>query len=208
MRWLAALLFAGGLAAGLGAGLTGTAHASDPTRPARPWNEIFLPFGNGTGTSMCVDVPGGTSAPGARLQLYRCHGYASDGAPQRWSLSCAGGTGCASGGRFYELSNPGSDLCIGFPDGGVPANGARLVQESCGQVPDWQLVPQGRGSRGNRESRGNRDDADPHVMLETSGPGGPALCMTAGNLSDDNQTPLVAAPCQGLGNAAQILELG
>ena len=128
MRWLAALLFAGGLAAGLGAGLTRTAHASGPARPARPWNEIFLPFGNGTGTAMCVDVPGGTSAPGARLQL----------------------------------------------------------------------VPQGRESRG-----GHR-----HVMLETSGPGGPALCMTAGNLSDENHTPLVAAPCQGFGNAAEILELG
>jgi hypothetical protein len=44
--------------------------------------------------------------------------------------------------------------------------------------------------------------------LETSSPGGPALCMTAGNLGDNNQTPLVAARCQGFGNAAQILELG
>ena len=198
MRWLAALLFAGGLAAGLGAGLTRTAHASDPTRPARPWNEIFLPFGSATGTAMCVDVPGGTGAPGARLQLYHCHAYASDGASQRWSLSCAGGSGCASGSRFYQLSNPGSDLCIGFPGGGVPANGARLVQESCGQVPAWQLVPQGRKSRGGH----------PYVMLETSGPGGPALCMTAGNLGEENHTPLVAAPCQGFGNAAEILELG
>ena len=31
---------------------------------------------------MCVGVPGGTTAPGAPLQLYHCHGYASDGAPQ------------------------------------------------------------------------------------------------------------------------------
>jgi hypothetical protein len=199
MRWLAALLFTGGLAAGLGAGLTGTAHAADPTRPVRPWNEIFLPFGNGTDSSMCVDVPGGTGAPGAQLQLYHCHGYASDGASQRWSLFCAGGTGCASGGRFYEVSNPGSGLCIGFPDGGVPANGARLVQEGCGQVPAWQLVPQGRESGGG---------ADQHFVLETSGPGGPALCMTAGSLGEDNQTPLVAAPCQGFGSAAEILELG
>jgi hypothetical protein len=30
---MAALLAAGGLAAGLGAGMTGIAHASDPTRP-------------------------------------------------------------------------------------------------------------------------------------------------------------------------------
>ena len=43
---------------------------------------------------------------------------------------------------------------------------------------------------------------------ETSGPGGPALCMAAGNLSDNDQTPLVAASCQGFGSAAEILELG
>jgi hypothetical protein len=96
------------------------------------------------------------------------------------------------------VSNPRSGLCIGFPDGGVPANGAHLVQESCGQVPAWQLVPQGRESGGG---------ADPHFVLEASGPGGPALCMTAGSLGEDNQTPLVAAPCQGFGSAAEILEL-
>ena len=42
----------------------------------------------------------------------------------------------------------------------------------------------------------------------TSGPGGPALCLAAGNLGDNDQTPLVAASCQGFGNAAEILELG
>jgi hypothetical protein len=187
MRCLAALLFAGGLAAGLGAGLTGTAHAADPTRPGRPWNEIFLPFGNGKGNPLCVDVPGGTTAPGAQLQLYHCHGYASNGAPQRWQFP---------GGRFSGVSNPDSGLCIGFPGGGAPVNGARLVVESCDQAPAWQLVPQ------------SRDATDPLFALETSGPGGPALCMTAGNLSDNNRTRLVAAPCQGFGNAAEIFELG
>ena len=39
----AGLLFAGGLVAGLGAGVTAIAHASDPVRPAQAWNEIFLP---------------------------------------------------------------------------------------------------------------------------------------------------------------------
>ena len=43
MRRMAGLLFAGGLAAGLGAGMTATAHASDPAPPAKTWNEIFLP---------------------------------------------------------------------------------------------------------------------------------------------------------------------
>jgi hypothetical protein len=187
MRWLAALLCAGGLAAGLDAGMTGTAHASDPATPGKPWNEIFLPFGHGKGNTLCVDVTGGTTAPGAQLRLYRCHGYASDGATQRWQFL---------GGRFSTVSNPGSGLCIGFPGGGAPVSGARLVQENCGQACAWQLVRQ------------SRDRTDPLLVLETSGPGGPALCMTAGNLSDDNGTPLVAAPCQGFGNAAELFELG
>jgi len=187
MRWLAALLFAGGLAAGLGAGLTGTAHASDPTRPGRPWNEISLLFGHGKGNTMCVDVPGGTTTPGAQLQLYHCHGYAPDGAPQRWQFL---------GGRFFGVWNPDSGLCIGFPGGGAPVSGARLVVESCDQAPAWRLVRQ------------SRDSTDPLFVLETSGPGGPALCMTAGNLSDKNRTPLVAVPCQGFGTAAEFFELG
>ena len=187
MRWLAALFFAGGLAAGLDRGLTGTAHASGPTRPGKPWNEIFLPFGHGKGNTLCAGGPGGTTAPGAQLRLYHCHGYASDGAPQRWQFL---------GGRFSEVSNPGSGLCIGFPGGGAPVSGADLVQERCDQAPAWKLVRQGR------------DRTDPLVVLETSGPGGPTLCMTAGNLSDDNQTPLVAAPCQGFGNAVEIFGLG
>jgi hypothetical protein len=119
MRRMAGLLFAGGLAAGLGAGMAASAHASDPVRPAQ-----------------------------------------------------------------------------GFPDGGPPVSGARLVQERCDQVPPWQQVRQ------------SRDGTDPYFRLQTSGPGGPALCMAAGNLGDNDQTPLVAASCQGFGNAAEILELG
>ena len=187
MRWLAALLFAGGLAAGVGVGMTGIAHASDPSRPGQGWNEIFLPFGHGKGNTMCVDVAGGTTAPGTQLQLDHCHGYASGGAPQRWHFL---------GGRFSGVANTNSSLCIGFPAGSAPVNGARLVQERCDQGPAWQLVPQ------------SRDSTDPLFVLETSGPGGPALCMAAADLSDNNQTPLVAAPCQGFGNAAEIFELG
>ena len=111
---MAGLLFAGGLAAGLGAGMTAIAHASDPVRPAQAWHEIFLPFANGQGH------------------------------------------------------------------------------------------PPVRG-RGVRQSR---DGTDPYFRLEASRPGGPALCMAAGNLGGNDQTPLVAASCQGFGTAAEILELG
>jgi Ricin-type beta-trefoil lectin domain len=136
---------------------------------------------------MCVDVPGGSTAAGAELRLTRCHGYASDGAPQRWRFL---------GGRFQKVSNTNSGLCIGFPHGGSPVTGARLVQERCDQVPAWQLVPQGR------------DGTDPLSMLETSGPGGPALCMAAAGLGGASATPLVALPCAGFQDAGQLLELG
>jgi len=185
---MAALLATGGLAAGLGAGLTGIAHASDPTRPGQAWNEIALPFDSGKGsTRMCVGVPDGSTAAGARLQLSRCHGYAPNGTPQRWQFS---------GGRFQQMSNARSGLCIGFPDGGPPVTGAQLVQERCDQVPGWQLVRQ------------SRDGTDPLFQLETSGPGSPALCMAAARLSNDNHVPLVALPCDGFQDAGQLLELG
>jgi hypothetical protein len=186
-RWLAALLFTGGLAVGLGVDMTVTAHASDPTRPGRTWHEISLPFGNGKGSAMCVGVPGGSTVAGTPLRLSRCDGYASDGAPQRWHFP---------GGRFQKVTNTNSGLCIGFPGAGVPVTGARLVQDRCDQVPAWQLVPQGR------------DGTDPLSVLETSGPGGPALCMTAAGLSDADAAPLVALPCAGFQDAGQLLELG
>ena len=70
------------------------------------------------------------------------------------------------------------------------------MQERCDQTPPWQQVRQ------------SRDSTDPYFRLETSGSGGPALCMAAANLGGNDQIPLVAASCQGFGNAAEILELG
>jgi len=96
MRWLVALLFAGGLAAGLGVDVTATAHASGRTPAEQPWNEISLPLSAGQGGTMCVGGPGRASAAGAPLRLTRCHGYASDGAPQRWHFPAT--RLCAPGG--------------------------------------------------------------------------------------------------------------
>jgi hypothetical protein len=94
------------------------------------------------------------------------------------------------------VSNTASGLCIGFPGGGRPVTGTRLVQERCDRAPAWQVVRQ------------SRDGADPLIQLETSGPGGPALCLAGARLSHDNHAPLVALPCDGFQDAAQILELG
>ena len=136
---------------------------------------------------MCVDAPGGRAAAGAGLRLSHCHAYAFDGASQRWRFP---------GGRFHQVSNTNSGLCIGFPDGGPPAAGTRLVQERCDRVPAWQLVRQ------------SRDRTDPLFQLETSGAGSPALCIAAARLSSDNHAPLVALPCDGFQDAGQLLETG
>ena len=194
-RRIAALLSAGALAAGLSIGLAAAAYASGPAVPAATWNEIFVPFDNGHGNTMCVDVPGGTSAPGAQLQLYHCHGYASDGAPQRWHFSCTSRGSCAVPNSAYQVSNASNNLCIGFPDGDrFGTAGERLVQESCSSTLGWVPVPQ------------NRNDTDP--LLELEAVGSDSLCMAAANTFDNNQTPLVATTCDGFTDAAQILELG
>ena len=74
-RRMAGLLFAGGLAAGLGAGMTAIANASDPVRPAKAWNEIFLPFDNGQGNTMCVDVADGGDNDRTPLVAVSCQGF-------------------------------------------------------------------------------------------------------------------------------------
>ena len=79
MRRMEGLLFAGGLTAGFGAGMTAIAHASDPVRPAQAWNEIFLPFDNGQGNPLCVAVAdgGGTAAGNDQTPLVAasCQGF-------------------------------------------------------------------------------------------------------------------------------------
>jgi hypothetical protein len=90
----------------------------------------------------------------------------------------------------------GNPMCVDVADGGPPVTGGRLVQERCDQTSPWQQVRQ------------SRDSTEPYFRLETSGSGGPALCMAAGDLGDNDQTPLVAASGQGFGSAAEILELG
>jgi hypothetical protein len=80
---LAAVLAAAGLAAGLSLAWPGTARATD-IPPAGQWVEIFNPYLHAQGNTLCFDDPNGSTSDGTQAQLYRCHGYASNGAPQRW----------------------------------------------------------------------------------------------------------------------------
>jgi hypothetical protein len=79
-RRMAALLAAGGLAAGLGADLTGIAHASGPTRPGQAWNEIFLPFDSGPGSpALCMAAARLSNDNHAPLVALPCDGFQDGG---------------------------------------------------------------------------------------------------------------------------------
>jgi hypothetical protein len=209
IRKMASLLSGGMLAAGLSIGLTGAAQASTgaaqastgaaqassgaaqassgPTDPSPFWNEITAPFENANSFDLCVDVTDGSTSPGTPLQLFHCHGYASNGGPQRWHFTPEGSV---TGGNFYKIWNTNSGLCIGFANNSF-VSGTRLVQEDCNQAPGWEehvLIANG---------------TSPFIeLLNVEG----NLCMAAANDSSANHTPLVATTCHNFG--AQILELG
>ena len=145
MTRIGGVLAAAGLAAGLTMAGTGTAGA-DVTPPAGPgtWAEIFAPEINSNHITLCVDDPNGSTAQFQSLQLWSCHGYASNGTPQRWQFSYAGQW---LGGPLpmYKIANVGSGLCIGLDPNRVNAGtipGSNLVQESCiSNLTTWMLKP-------------------------------------------------------------------
>ena len=90
-RKLAGALATLPLAAGLALAGTGTARA-DVLPPAGTWAEIFNPNIHAHGITLCADDPNGSTAQFQALQLWRCHGYASNGIPQRWTFFYVGRT--------------------------------------------------------------------------------------------------------------------
>jgi hypothetical protein len=187
IRKFAGLLSAGILAAGLSIGLAGTAHAAtDPTIPDPIWNEINFPFMTGQGNPLCLDVPNGSMSVGTILQTWHCHGYASNGGPQRWHFD---NTGLPD--REYKIWNTNSGLCIGFQND-VVADGARLVQEPCAQAPVWD------------ERLENADGADSAIELVADGTN---LVLASGSEADHNGNPMVARAFSGFTDIAQILQL-
>ena len=109
--------------------------------PANTWAEIFAPEINANGITLCADNFG-TNEQFQNLQLWRCHGYASDGTPQRWLFSYQG-QNVVGEGPVYRIANVGSGLCIGLDPNRVNAQmiaGSNLVQESCiSNLTLWEL---------------------------------------------------------------------
>jgi hypothetical protein len=169
--------------------MAGAAQAASSVDPGSGWNEIYLPFDNGKANTMCVDDPGGSRSAGTLLQFFHCHGYASNGSPQRWQFIIGGAV--QGVGDYYEIKNTGSGMCIGFA-GNVEASRTDLVLENCVNAPGWLLFQ-------------NPGSGVANFGLSAVGTN---ICMAAGGLSDDNGTRLMGITCSAPGDAAQILSLG
>jgi Ricin-type beta-trefoil lectin domain len=187
------------LAAGMTLAGTGTARA-DVIPPASGWAEIFSPYLNAQGFSLCFDDPNGSTSRGTGLQLYHCHGYASNGAPQRWVFiqpeDNNGNLIYDQGHPVYEIYNLAAGLCLTAPN---LAAGTQLTMDTC-----------------------NRTIATGQIWWELPGIGSPAgpnfeifpwpvdftynRCVAASNLTSNNNTRLVMEPCDG--STGRVFQLG
>ena len=196
---LAGTIAAVALAAGLTMAGTGTARA-DVVPPASTWAEIFAPEINSNGITLCADNFG-SNAQFQNLQLWRCHGYASNGTPQRWQFSYQGQF--LGGPRaIYRIANVGSGLCIGLDPNRVNAGtiaGSNLVQESCiSNLTEWILVPATLSPDPNNQFMLENLFGS---VLHTS------YAMEANTFLDQNGNRLIAEPDSD-GNSAQWFALG
>jgi hypothetical protein len=134
---LARLLSIGATALSLIIALPGVALAATTPPGGSDWAELFNPLAGqaADGFPVCLDVPGASTSTGVQLQMYHCHGYDSNGGPQRWTfVHISDGS--------YEIFNQASKLCITPLPGFDPRFGAAIVQEPCGFYPgqEWRQV--------------------------------------------------------------------
>ena len=189
-----ALLSAGALSVSLSTVMAGSAQAT--VIPDLTWNEINTAYLNAQSNTMCVDAPGGTTARGAHLQLFHCHGYASDGAPQRWQFVPTGGS---DGNPIYQIRNVTSGLCI-------TATSSGITQDTCGAsiFAYWSM----------RSENLRPGDPDFSLALVYSGltDGSQSTCLAAANASDSNHTALGLRTCLtgpgGYNDELVLLRLG
>lgn len=83
----------------------------------------------------CIDVVSGSTADGAEIIQWTCHG----GANQQWELQDAGG-------GYYRILSQASGKCLDV-NGASTADGARIIQWTCGSGNNqqWQLRDAGSG---------------------------------------------------------------
>ncbi|WP_433200480.1 RICIN domain-containing protein [Dactylosporangium sp. CS-047395] len=188
MRRAVILLFAGLMAALLGSvAVAGPAVAAGPAAapaftvavpPSGVFSEIFPPFISAR-SPICLDEPGGSAKLYLQMQLYHCHGYASNGGPQRWFWQPQP----ALGSNVYRILSADNHtnpyLCLGVFFGN-PGPGSAVVQAGCTNTTgfDWVLVPSA---------------VAPHFQLQLLSR--PSLCLAAADTSGANDTKVVVHTC-------------
>jgi hypothetical protein len=142
--------------------------------PAGTWNEIVPAF---TDQTACLDDPNGSATAGTHVQLYHCHGYASDGGPQRWSFSLFGNI--APGATAYRILS--HNLCLGPNQSG----GTTVDLITCAIIigPLWTVISR------------NAFPGDPYVTLELGIPGDSPGCMALPDFSGSNHESVILEPC-------------
>jgi hypothetical protein len=121
-RRIAALLSVLVVAVGIGLVPASAGFADSIPTDSSVWKEIYPPFISPTALK-CLDVPSGSNRVGLPLQLWHCHGYASNGGPQRFRFISLGTD--LGGVIHYWIVNTSSGLCIAGP-----AAGAQVVEQA------------------------------------------------------------------------------
>jgi hypothetical protein len=198
---LAAALAAIGLAVGMAMAETGTARAG-VTPPVGQYVGIFNPFLYARTNTLCFDDPGGSTSNGVRVQLYHCHPYASDGAPQRWVFIQAedpnGNFVYYSGLPVYSIYNLAAGRCLAVTS---QLAGTPPILVNCSAAGTWWQA-------GGNISIPNQFLLSPWP-LDPPWPfyNGPRTCVAADNFSDASPTPLKLATCD-VNDTRQLWSLG
>jgi hypothetical protein len=185
---LAGLLALCLLAASIIVGTGGAAQAEITPPSGGGWAELFnplLPLVDGK-YHVCLDVPGGTTQDRYPLQMYHCHGYASNGAPQRWEFH-------VNWNGTYNIINQSNLLCVTVLGSGFTSDHGIIEQRSCGDASggqDWRLIDFQPGQSFQLQAA-NRPDID-------------GMCIASG--ANHNNGRMFWEPCAS--DAFQIFALG
>jgi hypothetical protein len=196
---LASVLAAIALTAGLTLAGAGTARAD--VIPPAGWAEIYNAYLHAQGNTLCFNDPGASTSSGTQLNLYRCFGYSSSGARQRWVFlrpeDDNGNPIIDDGHPVYEIYNVAAGLCLSAANLGA---GMPVTLGTCNRYNTraqiwWELL-------GTNSPAGPDFEIFPWPVEYTYG-----NCVAPSNSSDSNSTPLVMERCDGT-NGARIWRLG
>jgi hypothetical protein len=179
------LLSAGLLAVGIILGTGGAAQATTPPSGG-DWAELYNPLLPLVDNKfhVCLDVPGGSTSVGTFLQMFHCHGYASNGAPQRWQF-----THLSDG--SYWIWNQSNLLCVTAVGPLSSDHTARIRQFPCGSSDGqaWWFV-----------------DFQPDQSFQLQNTSGTFANMCLAAKANSNNSAMIAKTCNL--DAFQIWGLG